>query len=477
MSDGQIIIVGGGTAGCVAAYHLANQGSDVTIVEHPHGKTLSQNHRRPANWLRLLGGTDDYDFTTQAVDELAGRSIVWPRGRGLGGSSRINAMIWFPPTDHDIETLSSVIDDFSAAELRGFYSLTKSLVQPEPPRWLSESSQRFLQSAASCGYSPMTYDRINREGVRWTPAELLKGTNVKVVQGIVDRIGFDNDRATTVCLDDGQVMKASERIILSAGAIGTPAILMRSGIGPPDLLSAIGIDVRHACTQIGANLQDHLVMPVVFRVQDEGRFLATPTTQDVTAWQSTGQGPIASNIAECGGLFDDNKIQIHTTPTHWLKYPKVDRAAMTIAVSVTLPESRGRLVVISPESHVAPVISPAYLQSPSDLQQTIDAVRIARKIASTGPLADWCTQELLPGSKRESDESIARSIRHYAQTLFHCLGTCAMGSSDRSPVDKNAFVRGAENLQVIDASILPQSTAGNPSSIVMTLATALTHQS
>lgn len=466
-----IVIVGAGSAGCLMAHHLAKQDHRIVMVEAPAAAPNQDDHERPLQWLNLLRTGCDWDLTTEAVETLANRRVDWPRGRGLGGSSMINSMIWFPPTDADFEMLGEALGQrVSHANLRSLYSLTKDIVQPEEPKWLSPSSTLFLEAAQHCGHNPMTYQRVNRNGRRWNPSQLLKETDVDIVRGLVDRVLFRGDQAVGVQLADGTAINVSHRVILCAGAIGTPTILMRSGFGPKDLLSALEIDVRRACSRIGANLQDHLVMPVVFEVDVAARFITTPSDLDLTQWQNEGGGPVSSNIAECGGLFQDDSIQIHVTPTHYLSYPSGNPSAMTIAVNVSQPEARGRLVVISNDHKAAPIISPNYLAEESDLERTVQGVRLAREIAAAMPLSEHCKKELIPSAKRAADNSIIRSIRRYARSLYHPVGTCAIGPRSDDPVDENLFVRGAENLQVVDASLLPTITRGNPNAMVMTLA-------
>ena len=201
-------MVGAGSAGCVLASRLARDfGIHVTLLEPPPN-TDSFNPApaidlwRPARWLNQLGSTEDWNLKTEPSANLAARSIAWPRGRGLGGSSRINAMIWFPPTTIDLSMLCEASDNrWNLAELESAYRSVESLVRPELPRWLSEPSHHFLEAAA--GYShgaPMVYRRLCRRGRRWLPCELLpteKG-RVTIVRGVVDRLIWENENVVGV---------------------------------------------------------------------------------------------------------------------------------------------------------------------------------------------------------------------------------------------------------------------------------------
>ena len=472
MLNSETIIVGGGSAGCVLAARLAAIGKRVALIEPPTREAAEIDRLRPARWLKLLGGDEDWDFPTSSIDSLSGRSLNWPRGRGLGGSSRINAMIWFPPTEDDWQRFADP-SVWGIERLREAFREVEAIVRPEPPRWLSESSKRFLDAAE--GIEPRQgriYRRVNRGGRRWNPANMLDD-RVEVVRAQVDRVAFDGDRAIGVELVGGERLECSGDVVLSAGTIGSPAILLRSGIGPADVLRNAKIDVRVDLPGVGANLQDHLVMPVIFAVDRQFRFPDRPTVRDVTRWQTVGSGPLASNIAECGGLFLNQQIQIHVTPTHYLTYPGPDAAAaMTIAVNAALPKSRGRLSITSADPRAKPTIDPNYLNDPADLESTIGGIRLAREIANRSPLATWVAGELLPGAKRTSDEAITRAIRRFSQTLYHPAGTCALGDV----TDEHLCVRGVQRLRVVDASVLKSITMGNPNAMAMTVAMAVALQ-
>jgi choline dehydrogenase-like flavoprotein len=482
MNQADFIVVGAGSAGCVLASRLARQhGFRVTLVESPALPAARVDRERPSRWLNLLGSSDDWNFSTEPSDGLARRKLSWPRGRGLGGSSRINAMIWFPPTNHDLRTLVQASGDrWTTEELNAAYQSICTLVKPQQPRWLSDASSHFMAAAADLpDATAMVYERVNRQGRRWNPASLLDDedtddSSLEVVRATADRLIWDQDRAVGVRIVDGNSpinLRASRGVVLSAGTIATPMILMRSGIGPRADLLRHGIDVRVEASTVGRDLQDHLIMPVVFQTRSKNIFRANPTVRDVVRWQTLGNGPVGSNIAECGGLFSNDTIQIHVTPTNYLTFPKPTvSSVMTLGVNLTQPVSRGSIGIRSSNADEPPLIDAGYLVDDSDRIGTIQGVRFARFLATKTRLADWITTEELPGGKRESDESIAKSIARYAQTLYHPVGTCRMGCHDDAAVDPEFAVRGTQGLWVADASILPTLTVGNPSATVMSLA-------
>lgn len=482
MNETDLIVVGAGSAGCVMASRLADQhGFRVTLVEPPSAEAPAVDRQRPARWLNLMGSADDWNLRTQSIDGLAKRQLNWPRGRGLGGSSRINAMIWFPPTEDDLRALVAASGDWTVADLVAAHDLTRKLVEPQRPLWLSEASRRFMQAVAGFRDSvPQVYLRLNRHGRRWIPASLLNRCdrvreNIEVVRAAVDRIVWDKDRAVGVCIvqrHHSSQLISRHGVILCAGALATPTILMRSGVGPRDELASHQIDVRCEHPSVGKNLQDHLIMPVIFETKSASAFSMTASVRDTARWQTVGAGPIGSNIAECGGLFNQSQIQTHITPTNYLTFPRTtDAAVMTVGVNLTQPRSRGSVNIASRDYQDKPRIYPNYLADPSDLRGTIDAVRCAREIAFETSLHEWIRGEILPGPKRDSDDSIARSVARYAQTLYHPVGTCRLGRQNDSVVDSRFTLRSTEGLWIADASILPQLTQGNPNATVMTLAT------
>jgi choline dehydrogenase len=455
----------------------------VVLVEPACGAAPRVDSERPARWLKLLGSVEDWDLPTAPSGNLAGRELRWPRGRGLGGSGRINAMIWFPPTHSDWTGLLTASDhEWSLGELQQSFETVQSIVRPEQPTWMSDAGRSFMATVNHWpDAQPMVYPRVNRTGRRWTPARLIADCHghslhesLQIVRAGVERLLFAGDDVIGVEIRDGSstdVIRARHGVVVCAGAVATPTLLMRSGIGPAEVLSQAGIDVRCDSPKVGTGLQDHLIMPVIFELPASARFQSQPSIRELARWQHLGGGPLASNIAECGGLFEKGRFQIHVTPTHYLTYPGPKAAAaMTVGVNVTQPHSRGRVTVVAGEGNVSTRIEPEYLSDERDLRATVDGVRLVRRIAHAQPLANWHRGELLPSVKRQSEPSIARSVARYAQTLYHPVATCAMGTEADSVVDPSLKVRGVDRLWIADASVLPSLPQGNPNTLVMTVA-------
>lgn len=463
------VIIGGGLCGCALAHELAlRTDRDIWIIEAGGEQPENASDRsRPGRWLHLLGSTDDESFLTLANDRMSGRQITWPRGRGLGGSGRINAMIWVPPHDMDIESLVNAGLDRDL--LRAAKQRAQEIVATETTRYLSESAEQVLSGLH--GQPDLgtfhAYQRINQNGRRWTAESLIRNddrfrTNpIRVINAIVSRVVQDQRRVSSLELassTESARVELSEdaQLVCCAGTLGTPRLLMQSGI---------------QLQPLGGNLHDHLIVPVVFQRWGDPFLPASPTMQDLAAWQHVGGGPLSSNIAECGGFDPEYRFQWHITPTDYLRYPSPKAGpAMTLGVSLTQPRSRGRLRLSGNsgsviESHGL-AIDNGYLSDEQDLVDLIEGVRRSRVLADRLRASGTFLKETIPGARRQTDEQIASSIARYATTLYHPGGTCAIGPV----VDRKLRIRGVENLAVVDASVLPEPTMANPSAVLAMLA-------
>ncbi|WP_431192340.1 GMC family oxidoreductase [Rhodopirellula bahusiensis] len=477
------VILGGGLCGLILAHELAQSleskyGANapcVWVIEAPSGPVPTRDQHRPARWLRLLGGEADYQLQTQPSTALAGRSIHWPRGKGLGGSGRINSMIWFPPTDADCQSLTKLLlpeqrpnAEFPSVEsqaeikqqLLKAFDRAVEIVRPERPRWLSPTSTAFLKSISGQTSGRFhTYDRLNRNGRRWTAANLLAdlqqsnpdaAKRIRIVHASVSSLKIDNDAVIGIRWSDGRTSQLASdvEVVSSLGAIGSPTLLHKSGLTHP---------------QIGQNLHDHLIMPVIHSHEGHAFSDSTSDTPELARWQHSGGGPIACNIAECGGIDEDQRWQLHVTPTDYLRFPKdTRRPAMTIGVNVTCPRSRGSISWTEDET----IIDAGYWSDDRDRIELLDGVRWVRELVKQSGFDRRLRSELIPGSKRQTDEAICAAMARYTQTLYHPAGTCALGDV----VNPNFRVRGLANLRVVDASLLAEPTTGNPPATLAMLA-------
>lgn len=506
------LIVGGGAAGCVVARVLAEHGYRITIVEA--GRQRTPPLRLPADYLRSFGTEDDWAFMTTPQPRLAERRIRQPRGRGPGGSTRINAMIWYPPQATDFRMLAEAGGpDWAPERLAASLDAVTAWVRPEPPRWLSAASRRFLELTHPAIHAPHAFARMTDASGRKTAADLLVDSrSIRWEAGLTERLLFAEGssggdflahheplRVTGVEFrpsDSGPTRRllAERGVVLCGGAIGSPTLLLRSGIGPSDVLDPCGIVPRVASEEVGRHLVDHLIMPVIFGLPARERFPTRFSVGDLARWQVAATGPASSNLAEAGAIYalpvvhhdrQDHSpslaadeaghapepFQVHLTPTHYLLHP-ADHApsAMTLGVNLCRPRSRGSLTLRSADPRIPPEIDPGYLADEADGTSLLAAVEVARALARAEPFAGWVGEELLPGIKRRSSESTLQAIRRFSQTLYHPVGTCRMARDGTGVVDTRCRVRGTIGLHVIDASVLPDIPSINPNATVMAVA-------
>ena len=450
-----LTIIGGGLCGLIVANRWLRSNPtgehSVQIVEPtgdpgPAGDPGGRQRDRPAAWLSRLGSGDDWNFRCLASAALAGRRMPCPRGRGLGGSGRINAMIWFDPQPDDFAMLAAA--GLPTGRLRQSLALAERLINPQPPRWLSDVARAAVQSGGE-GFEIRPFRRLNQNGRRWTAERLIDSADVadrrcKRIDAVVDRLILRGGRVRDLQLTGGSRLPIDGPVVLAAGSVATPTILIRSG------LDAAGV---------GQNLHDHLTMPVVFKSAADHAPRAM--TAAISRFENAGAGPLTCNLAECGGLSDDGRFQLHITPTDYLRYPAAG-AGLSIAVNATGPRSRGRLSVDGDR----PRIDPGYLNESADIADLIDGVERVRRWVDRSRLSGLIGAETVPGARKTGDAAIAKSIARHAQTLYHPGGTCRLGG----PVDASYRFAGAEDLAVVDASLLPSPTIGNPSAVLAMLA-------
>jgi len=485
-----MIVVGAGSAGCVVARVLAERGHTVLLLEAGEARGDLQV-RRPARYLELFGSAIDWGHQTERQSGLAGRVLAQPRGRGPGGSSQLNAMIWMPPREEDLQRWHQLGGSaWSPVALRASLQQVTTWVRPEAPRWLSPSSERFLAAIPSLGVERLTHWRMNRRGVRTTAADVLRESpavaRVEHRVGLVSRLEIADQRVIGVRIDNGQggeeTVHAERGVVLCGGALASPAILQRSGIGKAESLRRLGIERRRDCPAVGANLMDHLAMPVIFTTRETSPFTMPTAPRDVARWQHAGSGPLTSNIAEVGGFAEvaveardqPTPMQFHVTPTDYLRFPgQVKRPAMTIAVTDTYPQSRGEVWITASDPRAPLRIDPGYLQATGDLETLLAGVRLARRLACETTLSEWLVAEQTPGSSRRDDEPLAAAVRRFAQTLYHPQGTCRFAGADQPTshgvVASSLKLSGFDGCWIIDASVLPTPSAANPNATVMAL--------
>ena len=517
MSDFDRIIIGAGSAGCVLANRLsANPATRVCLIEagppdrnpmiHMPFGLAALAHMRWLNW----------GYATNPEPQLQNRRLYWPRGRVLGGSSSINAMIYMrghpqgyrdwaaaagPEWDwpkvreifKDLEANQAISDDHHGQD--GPLNVS-NLRQPNP------LSQAFVQAGAECQYpvnpdfNGATQDGVGlyqvtqRDGRRFSSARaflepvLARPNLTLVTRALVHRVLIEDRRAVGVALANREIrLRAGGEIILSGGAINSPQLLMMSGIGPGAHLQSMGIPVIHDAPEVGANLADHLEITVQAALKTRDAIGIAPTflpraLRATWAYLRRGQGEFTSNVAEAGGFVtsdltrDRPNLQFHFIPAYLHDHGRRLSLGygLTLHVCDLLPKSRGRISLASPDPAAAPRIAANYLGHPDDLATLVDGLKIARRIVEAPALQRYVARETLPGQGVTTDAQLEADIRARAETIYHPVGTCRMGRDPASVTDGQGRVRGVDGLRVVDASLMPQIIAGNTSAPTMMIA-------
>jgi len=500
------LLVGGGTSACVLANQvLERKLGTVAIIESggiPYGPRIFT----PVRYTETFGTRWDFGLQTEPQPAIVNRCIAWPRGRMLGGSSGLNAMIYVPVNSND---LLSWPESWRFEKIApAAQEIEKRLFEPvEPLPEIHPLSQCFLDALSEYNkclglgdsIEPIRYRQTQRNGRRYSAYSvfmkpMLGHSSLKLIDhAAASRIIFNNARATGVEYErDGEtsLFEANKAVILTAGAIFSPVLLLRSGIGPRDQLSENMIDTRIELSGVGKNLQDHLIVPLVFessKLPSLERKFSKTTRVDYVQKRS---GPKTSNVAEVGAFmdsksstsfanlnFESSRVQLHFMPTHYLEYPtrEYPTDAWTIGITQSNPKSRGEIrLSVDNKSKYQFAIDPKYLVDGQDLITLVEGVQRALAIAAQPTLAKVRGSMLIPKSRIGSEsfeeltiERIEKFVRRYAMTLYHPVGTCAMGDDADSVVDSQLRVRGTENLYVADASVMPNLPTGNPQSFAM----------
>ncbi|MCY4261200.1 MAG: GMC family oxidoreductase N-terminal domain-containing protein [Rhodobacteraceae bacterium] len=504
------VIVGGGSAGCVLANRLTANGRLRVLLLEAGGRDRNPWIHIPVGYFKTMHNPAlDWCFRTEPDPGLNGRSLDWPRGKVLGGSSSINGLLYVrgQPEDYDrwrqmgntgwswdnllplfrdAETFAGGADAYRGDE--GPLGVIENPVR-------REITEAWKQAALAAGYrTNPDYNGVRQEGIgdyqitsrngrRCSAAVAFlnparKRSNLHIRTGVlVRRLLFEGRRATGLEIRTAagriETVQATREIVLSAGAIGTPHILMHSGIGDPEHLTGLGIPMTTALPGVGQNLQDHLQARVVWTCRSRtlnddvnSVFRRMKMALDYALFRS---GPMTMSASFVAGFVKSHEhmatpdIQILVQP--WSadsvgkgvhKFP-----AFTASVCQLRPESRGHLRLTSPDPGDYPAIHPNYLATKTDQKTVVDAVRIVRNIATHEPLRSLITAEFQPGETLQEEDSILDWVRNTAVTIFHPSGTCRMGPGADAVVDDRLRVKSIGNLRVADCSIMPELVSGN----------------
>jgi choline dehydrogenase len=504
MLEFDFVIIGAGAAGCVLASRLSQNPSHRVLLLEAGGSDQHQAVQIPAAFPKLFKSKQDWAYHTEPVPGLLNRRAFWPRGKMLGGSSSMNAMMYVRGHERDYDAwerlgnsgwgFDAVLPYFKRSERfedgetrthGGSGELHVSRLRSPNP-----ISHAFIEAGVELGWvrnpdcngdaqEGVGLAWVNQKnGQRFSAADaflkpILRRNNLTVIQNaLVTKLEIEHERVIGVEFQrQQQTTRASVRreVILCGGAINSPQLLMLSGIGSKRDLERLGIAVKADLPGVGWNLQDHLMMTVTYASTQPVTLADAQKPQHILRYLMSHSGPLSSNVAEALAFVHSRPglnapdLELIFAPTYFMDhgYQNPKGHGFSIGTVLLQPQSRGWLKLTSSDPHEAPSIQPSYLEDEEDVQTLLRGVKLVRELVQTNALEPFRGAEVWPGAKLQSDDDLIHAMRRHAQTLYHPVGTCKMGDDALSVVDTQLRVHGIEGLRVADASVMPNITRGH----------------
>lgn len=503
------LVIGTGSAGAVVASRLSADPANAVVALEAGPRDKNRFIKIPAGYVKLLRSEFDWDYLTEPQQELGGREIYWPRGRVLGGSSSINAMMWVRGFDADYdEWAKRAGPHWSFAQVLGYFRRIENVtdawhfvsgddsgvtgpVHISRQRSLRSFTAAWLAAVRECGFPAAQPNSARpdgfcetvvtqRRGARCSSADAylkpaMRRNNLTVLTGAtVTRILIDKSRAVGVEFQRGEqlcVAYARREVVLCGGAVNSPQLLMLSGIGDRDHLADHGIDLVYHSPEVGQNLVDHLTTRLGFVVAG-GSLFAGEKPKELIDYLMRRRGMLTSSIAEAYGFLrsrpeldlPDLELMFCPAPFYGEGLDEPEGHGVVFGPILVAPQSRGQITLRSADPHAKPVIDPRYLTDPGGIDRAamMEGLRICARIAAAPALKGLLGPVTQPRDCAELDEAALEGVlNNSAHTVYHPLGTCRMGSDEASVVDPQLRVRGIDGLRVADASVMPSTIRGH----------------
>jgi choline dehydrogenase len=494
------IVIGAGSAGCVLASRLTERPDTSVLLIEAGPPDRKREIHIPAAFSKLFRTEVDWNYSTDPQAHLNGRSLYWPRGKTLGGSSSINAMVYMRGARADYDAwrdmgnagwgYDDVLPMFKAAEhatggplhveaLRSVNPLTEAFLDACEAQGIPKNPD--FNGAAQAGAG--LYQVTQRNGARSSAADAylkpaLRRGNLTVWTNVhVARILLEEGRATGVEFflkqsPERQQVRAGREVIVSAGAVGSPQMLLLSGIGPRRELEALQIPVVADLEGVGGNLQDHLNVGQSYHSTKPVSLSNAESIPNVLKYVFGKKGPLTSNVAEAGAFVKSRAelaecdVQLHFAPVFFVEhgFKNPPGHGFSLGALLLTPKSAGRIYLRSADPREAPAMDPAYLSNEEDLAPLEEGLKLVWKLLDSKAFDQYRGE---PVFEREDAASF---IRAHAETLYHPVGTCKMGQDASSVVDASLRVHGVEGLRVVDASVMPRIVRGNTNGPVIMIA-------